>query len=498
MRAPHVSSRPENYERLGGQFPGTTVPKPLDLDGGSPPKTAPMGERPKTSPSRTVKPDTATPRVSEELDLGQRFGRAAHALSSAVSGEAHAETDNHAESFRVYEPEHQRFFAGRFLSQEPISSSDFQRQSAVRALGELDGTSQSSFGSMAWRALNGDRSPEVIMWQQQNRRHMPLLAQGSDALNRAQEQLRPGTRSLGLLQTVGGVAEIGIGTAMASTPLAPLAPVVGGMGIDNVVTGIQTAWTGEHHSTSLYHVVNELGRTTGLYGPQGASYIEMGLNITPAVNPRALMPLYNASRLRVQEVVNNVQLSRYVRGNYSGEAWSSLVNTPPLSSGLRQKMTVPGAPARLTGGVGEFNISKLFQQNGYTRLTSQFAGGQGIDGVFVKYGSQGEVLDVVLVEMKASTAKYHPVPSLLKETLTGQQMSTKWINKNVKILRESDNIQLKETGRFLFKNQEQALQNRVLIFRGKDGQLHSKSLIDKSGSNGRAVEFAEKPFKLAF
>ena len=97
------------------------------------------------------------------------------------------------------------------------------------------------------------------------------------------EDLNVDTRSLGLLQAIGGAGQI---TVAPST--GPFSPVLGAIGIDNIITGFQTLWTGEHHSTSLFYALNGVGESTGLFGPQGASYIEVGLNIVSTVNPRTL------------------------------------------------------------------------------------------------------------------------------------------------------------------------------------------------------------------
>ena len=63
------------------------------------------------------------------------------------------------------------------------------------------------------------------------------------------------------------------------------------MGADNVMTGLETMWTGESQATRLFRVINALGEEAALYGSQGAANIEKVLNLTSLVNPRAFMLL---------------------------------------------------------------------------------------------------------------------------------------------------------------------------------------------------------------
>jgi len=80
VAAPHQGSHPEDYERYEGQFPGTSAPRPLDLGGGS-----------------GVRNTVDVPSSNTDLDLGQRFGRAAQAFmgsaapSTEVSFPAHGD-----------------------------------------------------------------------------------------------------------------------------------------------------------------------------------------------------------------------------------------------------------------------------------------------------------------------------------------------------------------------------------------------------------------------
>lgn len=56
---------------------------------------------------------------------------------------------------------------------------------AGRNVTQKTATEEISWGVMAYRALSGDRSPEVLRWQQQNRQQMSMLADFSDGLQSA-------------------------------------------------------------------------------------------------------------------------------------------------------------------------------------------------------------------------------------------------------------------------------------------------------------------------
>lgn len=80
------------------------------------------------------------------------------------------------------------------------------------------------------------------------------------------------------------------GAISAPTGVGPaIATVFGAMGIDNVVAGLHTLWTGESQSTRLFRVINALGEETGLYAAEGAANIETALNLTSLINPSTLM-----------------------------------------------------------------------------------------------------------------------------------------------------------------------------------------------------------------
>lgn len=199
---------------------------------------------------------------------------------------------------KAYAGEISEYSASSFSNAKPSLSYDVSSQSK-----------ENNWWYMAWRALTGDRSPSILAWQKQNRQNMPKSALYSDALNKAHEELRVGTRVLGALQTLGGASQIAVG-AVGGALSAPtfIGPIIATsnatMGFDNVLTGISTIWTGEPQPTLLFQGANAVGQKTGLYGPQGASYIEVGLNLAPVVIPKALIFAYRSGAARTKPAMH--------------------------------------------------------------------------------------------------------------------------------------------------------------------------------------------------
>lgn len=82
-----------------------------------------------------------------------------------------------------------------------------------------------------------------------------------------------------------------------------------------------------------------------------------------------------------------------------------------------------GASHASVGKINETLMTKFFESSGWRRMEGE-VGRQGIDGLFVKRGRDGQVADVMFVEAKANTSQ-------IGQTLSGQQMSKEWLLNNI-------------------------------------------------------------------
>ena len=74
------------------------------------------------------------------------------------------------------------------------------------------------------------------------------------------------------------------------------------------------------------------------------------------------------------------------------------------------------------GIIGEEYMDTVMKNKGYEKLDSKVEGNHGIDGIYVKRNSKGEITDLVIGEAKFGSSR------LNKKT---KQMSNEWIQKNI-------------------------------------------------------------------
>ncbi len=77
------------------------------------------------------------------------------------------------------------------------------------------------------------------------------------------------------------------------------------------------------------------------------------------------------------------------------------------------------------------------ERAGYEGLECRLPGNRGLDGVFVKYGPQGEVKDIILLESKYAAKGRARLP---KNSEGYQQMSDKWIDQQIALMSEHDHL----------------------------------------------------------
>jgi len=100
------------------------------------------------------------------------------------------------------------------------------------------------------------------------------------------------------------------------------------------------------------------------------------------------------------------------------------------------------AKAAMAESAGAITMARA----GYMELPARLPGDRGFDGVFVKFGPNGEPADIIIVESKYTSSGY---ASLSQTKNMGQQMSTQWIQANINNMLRSLDPLLRSTGKFL-------------------------------------------------
>ncbi|MCP5208462.1 MAG: hypothetical protein H7A01_14750 [Hahellaceae bacterium] len=114
---------------------------------------------------------------------------------------------------------------------------------------------------------------------------------------------------------------------------------------------------------------------------------------------------------------------------------------------LRQ-LDTSGLTNAQKGVLGETRASLVYQRAGYSELDARLPSNNGFDGVFVKYGSDGNPLDIIINESKfTATGK-----ASLSNSNMGRQMSPEWIDANIQKMMNSSNPSIMENGFFLDLN----------------------------------------------
>jgi hypothetical protein len=97
---------------------------------------------------------------------------------------------------------------------------------------------------------------------------------------------------------------------------------------------------------------------------------------------------------------------------------------------LAERASIRASAATVTtnagkGALGEAAADLTFARAGYTKLPSKMGANQGFDGVYIKYGKNGEIQDIIINESKFNTSQ-------LSKTVDGsKQMSKDWINNDI-------------------------------------------------------------------
>jgi hypothetical protein len=103
------------------------------------------------------------------------------------------------------------------------------------------------------------------------------------------------------------------------------------------------------------------------------------------------------------------------------------------------------------GALGEARASIVLRRAGYKEIPARLSSNNGFDGVFVKYGPDGNPVKIVVTESKfSSTGSF----SLTNTKTMGRQLSPLWIDANIEKMRFSDDPAVVATARLLRSNSE--------------------------------------------
>ena len=116
---------------------------------------------------------------------------------------------------------------------------------------------------------------------------------------------------------------------------------------------------------------------------------------------------------------------------------------------LKRKLTKIRPKWRNThikGRFGDYLTAKRMTAMGYTKLKSKISTIHGLDGVYIKKRGNDVIEEIIVIENKVDTAQLNPGPP--------RQMSVEWIEKNIKSMLNSSDIEVRKTGEILMQNKE--------------------------------------------
>ena len=174
-----------------------------------------------------------------------------------------------------------------------------------------------------------------------------------------------------------------------------------------------------------------------------AGELSAGERLATLAGPTAVLgiqPQHTAGQHTPQTVYNlEVQGQHVFRVTSNGLlVHNSYGNAPrgnqgaPIESLLRGNMkqtTGRGFSTAQKGALGEARTSLTMRRAGFDELPARLPGNQGFDGIWVKRGADGGILDIVITESKyASSGKLR----LTNTATMGRQLSPQWIDANIR------------------------------------------------------------------
>lgn len=129
----------------------------------------------------------------------------------------------------------------------------------------------------------------------------------------------------------------------------------------------------------------------------------------------------------------------------------------------------------LMGRFGDYITTKRLTAMGYTKLKSKVDDIHGIDGVFVKRNSKGEIDEIIIVENKVNNSKLSKGPP--------KQMSDDWVNKKLEEMAKSSDNKTRQTAQII-KNKMASSPGKVkreLWHHDLKTGQSSRSTVDSNG-----------------
>ena len=113
--------------------------------------------------------------------------------------------------------------------------------------------------------------------------------------------------------------------------------------------------------------------------------------------------------------------------------------------------TLEGATKAQKGIAGEAAARKAMMRAGYVEMPARLPCNTGFDGVFVKYKPDGTIDDIIITESKFSSTGR---ASLTETKTMGTQLSTEWVDANIKKMLDAADPAVEATGLFLQQNRQ--------------------------------------------
>jgi len=102
------------------------------------------------------------------------------------------------------------------------------------------------------------------------------------------------------------------------------------------------------------------------------------------------------------------------------------------------------------GVLGEARAALTFKRAGYKVQNARLPSNNGFDGVWAKFGTDGNPIDIIISESKFSST----VRASLSNTNMGKQMSREWIEANIRKMETSSDPAVRRTFRLIDENMD--------------------------------------------
>ncbi|WP_293931452.1 hemagglutinin repeat-containing protein, partial [Iodobacter sp.] len=295
---------------------------------------------------------------------------------------------------------------------------------------------------------------------------LPIFGQYSDpmAWQDAASRNQLGTRGIGALQAVGGMAEIMAATGLATTCGTAVACVAAGVlvtsGADNLHAGVVTAIKGKAENTAGAQIIQKVLGTN----PETSEllYAAMQLGASPAAVSKLEKVLDVNKAWESAKILNAGEVAASGKGFISTQQ----ITTQGVPAALSQaELTQLSKLSRLdtgqAGALRETVADAYFSRNGFTALDGK-CGANCFDGVYFK-GDQVIINEVKPLNANNSIKLAGPNPT----TALPPQMSDQWITSRVMELKFSKDPVKMATAEAIMKAKENG--NLIKMVSGVNG-----------------------------